>query len=149
MKVSGGIVLCRRQNSGWQILLLHPGGPFYAHRDDGAWTIPKGEVEPGEEPLAAAWREFTEETGFPPPASAVPVPLPPFRVTASKILHAWFVEGDADPAQLRSATFTARGRLYPEADRAAWFSLEHSRSKLFSGQLPLLDYLQQVLTSTY
>lgn len=142
------MVLCRHKHSGWEILLLHAGGPFYAHRDDGAWTIPKGEVDPGETPQQAAWREFAEETGWPPPPMHRALPLPPFAVTPVKILHAWLAKGDADPTQLRSATFLWKGRAYPEADRAAWFPLEHSRAKLFRGQAPLVNYVQQVLATT-
>jgi len=146
MKVSGGIVLYRRQAAGGvEIFLLHSGGPHYARRDDGAWTIPKGELEPGEQPLAAAWREFTEETGFAPPPEPRPVPLPALRVTQSKILHAWLVEGDADPARLRSVTFEWKGRHYPEADRAGWFTLEQARVKMFPGQRPLLALVEQAL----
>jgi len=145
MKVSGGIVLYRRKSSGCEIFLLHSGGPFYRRKDAGAWSIPKGEVEPGEDPLAAAWREFSEETGFPPLPAAPAVPLPPLRVTAAKILHAWLVEGDADPACLRSCTFLWKGREYPEADRAGWFTLEQARLKMFSGQVPLLRSMQDAL----
>jgi predicted NUDIX family NTP pyrophosphohydrolase len=137
MKVSAGIVLFRRKPA-MKILLLHAGGPFYARKDDGAWTIPKGEIEPGEDPLAAAWREFEEETGFAATPHAPAIALPPLRVTSSKLLHAWLVEGDADAAALRSNTFEWKGRHYPEADRAAWFTLEQAHAKMFSGQKPLL-----------
>ena len=145
MKVSGGVVLCRRKNLQWEILLLHSGGPLYARRDDGAWTIPKGEVEPGEEPMEAAWREFTEETGLIPPAREKAVPLAPLAVTPGKILYAWLVEGEADLSRFRSATFVWKGHAFPEADRAAWFSLEQSLTKLFRGQAPLVASIQQAL----
>jgi predicted NUDIX family NTP pyrophosphohydrolase len=144
MKVSGGIVLYRRKPE-LEILLLHSGGPFYARKDDGAWSIPKGEIEPGENALAAAWREYEEETGFAPVPREPAIALAPLRVTASKVLHAWLVEGDADPAELRSGTFEWKGRLFPEADRAAWFTLEQAKVKMFSGQTPLLEQIQRAL----
>lgn len=144
MKVSGGIVLYRRK-PGLEILLLHSGGPFYARKDDGAWSIPKGEIEPGEEPLAAAWREFEEETGFPPLRHQPAIALRPLRVTAAKILHAWLVEGDVDAGSLRSSTFAWKGRWFPEADRAAWFPLEQAKVKMFSGQAPLLEQIRTAL----
>jgi predicted NUDIX family NTP pyrophosphohydrolase len=145
MKVSGGIVLYRRKPDGQiEIFLLHSGGPLFRRRDD-AWTIPKGEAHAGEDLLAAAWREWQEETGFPPVDSAPAVALPPFPVTASKRLHAWLVEGDACPDRLHSAVFEWRGRHYPEADRAGWFTLEQARQKMFRGQRPLLDHVTAAL----
>lgn len=141
------MVLYRRKAE-LEIFLLHSGGPFYSRKDDGAWSIPKGEREPGEDALAAAWREFEEETGWPRPVGAATVALPPLRITAVKILHAWLVEGDADPARLRSATFQWKGRHYPEADRAGWFTLEQARRKMFSGQMPLLELVRAALAST-
>jgi predicted NUDIX family NTP pyrophosphohydrolase len=144
MKVSGGIVLYRRKPR-LEILLLHAGGPFYARRDDGAWSIPKGEIEPGEEPLMAAWREYEEETGFPALRESALVALPPTKVTPAKLLHAWLVEGDVDPGQLRSGTFEWKGRHYPEADRAGWFTLEQARVKMFRGQAALLEQIQRAL----
>jgi predicted NUDIX family NTP pyrophosphohydrolase len=145
MSVSAGIVLYRRKSPEVEILLLHSGGPFYVRKDDGAWSIPKGEIEPGEDALAAAWREYAEETGFPPLPDAAAIALAPFKATASKTLHAWLVEGDVDPALLRSNTFEWKGRIYPEADRAGWFTLEQAKVKMFSGQAPLLEQVRAAL----
>jgi predicted NUDIX family NTP pyrophosphohydrolase len=144
MNVSGGIVLYRRKPA-VEILLLHAGGPFYARKDEGAWSIPKGEIEPGESPWEAAWREFAEETGFAAQPGAPAIALAPVRVTPAKTLHAWLVEGDADPGQLRSATFEWKGRHYPEADRAGWFTLEQAARKMFRGQIPLLELVRREL----
>jgi predicted NUDIX family NTP pyrophosphohydrolase len=147
---SAGILLWRRRTDGFEVLLVHPGGPFHAARDDGAWSIPKGEIDDGEDPLAAARREFAEETGFDP--SPPFAPLPPVRQRAGKRVLAWAAEGDLDPAAIVSNTFelewpprSGRMRTYPEVDRAGWFPLDAARTKLLAGQLPLLDALEQAL----
>jgi len=119
---------------------LHPGGPFWAHKDDGGWSIPKGEFEPGEDPLDAARREFTEETSF--TASGDFVPLQPLKQPSGKIVHAWAVKGDVDAARVRSNTFVFKGREYPEVDRAAWFGLAEARKKILRGQAGFLDELE-------
>jgi predicted NUDIX family NTP pyrophosphohydrolase len=131
-----------------EVLLVHPGGPFWQHKDDGAWSIPKGEFGPDEDPLAAARREFTEETGF--PVAADPVPLGPLKQPSGKVIHAWAVEGDSDPALLHSNTFqmewppkSGTMREFPEIDRAAWFNLAVARRKIVPGQRGFLDQLEK------
>ena len=144
-KVSAGLLLCRRAQHGWEFLLAHPGGPFFARKDEGAWSIPKGLVDPGEDLLAAAQREFREETGFDPGA---PRYLPPGQVVqkGGKLVHAWAFEGDCDPAALRSNTFalewpprSGRTREVPEIDRVAFFDPEQARRKLLPAQAELID----------
>lgn len=110
-------------------------------KDDGAWSIPKGEFESSEDPLAAARREFTEETGF--TVEGDFVPLGSIKQPSGKIVHAWAIEGDCDPIQVRSNTFTFRGREYPEIDRAGWFTLAEARRKILRGQAGFLDRLPQ------
>lgn len=141
-KTSAGLLLYRNRNGTLEVFLVHPGGPFWANKDDGAWSIPKGEFEPGEDPLAAARREFTEETGF--PAAGDAVPLTPLKQPSGKVVHAWAVKGDCDPALLRSNTFTFRGRTFPEVDRAAWFDLETASQKILRGQKAFLDQLKKL-----
>jgi predicted NUDIX family NTP pyrophosphohydrolase len=125
------------------VFLVHPGGPFWKHKDAGVWSIPKGEFAPTEDPLDAAKREFTEETGF--TASGDFVPLKPLKQPGGKIVHAWAVQGDADPALVRSNTFAFKGREYPEVDRAAWFGLDEARTKILKGQVGFLDDLRSQL----
>lgn len=122
-----------------EVFLVHPGGPFWAKKDEGAWSIPKGEFEPGEEPLAAAKREFTEETGF--VADGDFVPLTPLKQPSGKVVHAWAVEMDCDPTRVKSNTFTFKGREFPEIDKAAWFALDEARRKILPGQIEFLDEL--------
>jgi len=141
-KTSAGLLLYRHHD-GVQVLLVHPGGPFWAHKDDGVWSIPKGEFGPDEDPLAAAQREFTEETGF--TAAGDFVPLTPLKQPSGKVVHAWAVEGDCDPALVRSNTFEFKGRDYPEIDRAAWFGLAEARKKILRGQVGFLDELDAQL----
>lgn len=141
-KTSAGLLLYRRNGSALEVFLVHPGGPFWAHKDDGAWSIPKGEFEPSEDALAAARREFTEETGF--TASGDFLPLTTLKQPSGKIVHAWAVQGDCDPALLRSNTFTFKGREFPEVDRAAWFSLAEARRKILPGQVGFLDQLREI-----
>jgi len=147
---SAGVLLYRRTGAGaLEVFLVHPGGPFWARRDDGAWSIPKGEPAPGEDPLAAAVREFREETGF-----AVTGPfaaLPPVRQKGGKVVTAFAAEGDCDPAALVSGTFplewpprSGRVTQVPEVDRGAWFGLDEARVKLLPGQVALLDHLAAV-----
>ncbi len=142
-KQSAGILLYRGAGSSCEVLLVHPGGPFWAKKDDGAWSIPKGLIEPGEDPLQAARREFAEETGFVPEGEYVPLGV--FRQPDGKLVHAWAVRGDFDPRQLKSNTFTmewppksGQMREFPEADRAAWFAPEAALRKITKGQRPML-----------
>jgi len=122
------------------VFLVHPGGPFWVHKDEGAWSLPKGEFESGEDPLAAARREFTEETSF--TASGDFVPLQPLKQPSGKVVLAWAVKGDADAARVRSNTFVFKGREYPEVDRAAWFGLAEARKKILRGQAGFLEELE-------
>jgi len=144
-KTSAGLLLYRRGNDGFEVFLVHPGGPFWAHKDEGVWSIPKGEFEPGEDPLAAAHREFTEETGLTAAGDFTPLtPLTPLKQPSGKIVHAWAVQGDADPARVRSNTFVFKGREYPEVDRAAWFDVAEARKKILRGQVGFLDELERL-----
>jgi len=136
----------RRRGDLLEVLLVHPGGPLWAKKDEAAWSIPKGEVEPNEDPLAAAQREFEEELGS--PVSGEFVELAPVRQAGGKVVHAWAVEGDFDPAAIRSSLFTmewpprsGRQRQFPEVDRAAWFTIDEARRKINPGQASLLDQL--------
>jgi predicted NUDIX family NTP pyrophosphohydrolase len=151
VRTSAGILLYRLRPAGLEVLLGHMGGPFWAKKDDGGWSIPKGEHGPDEEPFAVARREFEEELGSPVPAQEF-VPLGTLRVTSGKVLAVWAAEGDLDAAATRSNTFELEwpprsGRLqeFPEIDRAAWFPLDGARSKLVKGQVPVLDRLQEEL----
>jgi predicted NUDIX family NTP pyrophosphohydrolase len=143
-ETSAGLLLFRRREGELEILLVHPGGPFWANKDEGAWSIPKGLYEPSEDPLMAARREFEEETG-----AAVDgkfVALGEFKLPSGKRLSVWAAEGDFDPDKLISNEFEMewpprsgkRGR-FPEVDRAGWFSLETARIKLTKGQVQVVD----------
>ena len=147
---SAGLLLYRRA-AGPEVLLVHRGGPFWARRDEGAWTIPKGEYGAEEQPLAAARREFGEETGWPVPDGPARE-LGEIRQKGGKLVLAWAVEGDADVATLRSNTFELEwpprsGRLtsFPEVDRAAWFDLDTARRKIVAAQAAFLDRLADSL----
>jgi predicted NUDIX family NTP pyrophosphohydrolase len=149
-RVSAGILLYRHGPDALEVLLAHPGGPFFARRDEGYWTIPKGEVEPGEELLAVALREFEEETGTAPPAGD-PIPLGSITQKGGKAVHAWALEGELDPASAASNTFelewppgSGRRQAYPEIDRVAWFTLDEAKRKLKDTQVPLVDRLEAV-----
>ena len=148
---SAGILLWRRGDDGVQVLLGHMGGPFWAKKDDGAWSIPKGEHGPAEEPVAVARREFEEELGSPVPATELTA-LDQLKVTSGKVLTVWAAEGDLDATACRSNTFelewpprSGRIQKFPEIDRAAWFGLDEARRKLLKGQVPFLDRLLDVL----
>jgi len=143
---SAGLLLYRRAGDGWQVLLAHPGGPFWARKDEGAWSIPKGELDEDEDPLQGALREFAEETGQ--HVTGTFIALDRLRQPGGKLVYAWAVEADFDPAQLRSNTFSmewpprsGRQASFPEIDRAAWFGLAEARSKILIGQAGFLDAL--------
>ena len=142
MKVSSGLLLYRERAGELEVFLVHPGGPFWAKKDEGAWSIPKGEFEPSEDPLTAARREFTEETGF--PIEGDFRPLTPRKQKSGKTVHAWAVRGDCDPALIKSNTFTFQGREFPEVDRAGWFGLEEAKRKILPGQAGFLDELRSL-----
>jgi predicted NUDIX family NTP pyrophosphohydrolase len=148
---SAGIVLHRAGDGGPEVLLVHPGGPFWAKKDDGAWSIPKGEYEPDEDALACALREFEEETGTRLDAAEL-VDLGAVVQKAGKEVRAWAVRGDLDPATVRSNSFTmewpprsGRRQEFPEIDRAEWFTLDAARVKLVAAQAELLDRLAERL----
>jgi predicted NUDIX family NTP pyrophosphohydrolase len=145
-KASSAGVLVYRRRSQLEVLLVHPGGPFWAKKDDGAWSIPKGEFAEGDDPVAAARRELTEETGL--VVDGELRPLGSVTQAGGKVVHAWAVEGDLDAAAIRSNTFSIEwpprsGRMqqFPEVDRAGWFGIDEARVKLLEGQRPLLDRL--------
>jgi predicted NUDIX family NTP pyrophosphohydrolase len=147
MTTSAGLVVFRERDGVLQVLLAHMGGPYWARKDAGAWSIPKGELEEGEDPLAGARREYGEELGRPPPDGAV-IELGEVRQRGGKRVVAFAVEGDFDPAQLRPGTFelewpprSGRRQAFPEVDRVAWFDLATATGKLVRGQVPLLDRL--------
>ena len=148
MRESAGILLYRRSNGRLEVLLAHPGGPFFVGKDAGHWTIPKGEVEPGEQPVDVARREFEEETGHPVPAGAL-VELGSIVQKGGKVVHAWGVEGDLDPAAAVSNTFvlewpprSGRQATFPEVDRVEWFSADDARTRIRDTQAPLVDRLE-------
>jgi len=135
-------LLLYRQRAELEVFLVHPGGPFWARKDEGAWSIPKGEFEPPEDPLTAARREFTEETGF--PIEGDFLPLTPLKQKSGKTVYAWAVRGDCDPARIKSNTFTFQGREFPEIDRAGWFGLEEAKRKILPGQAGFLEELRSL-----
>jgi predicted NUDIX family NTP pyrophosphohydrolase len=146
-KKSAGLLLYREISGHLEVLLVHPGGPFWAKKDEGAWSIPKGEFEDNEDPFSAAKREFAEETGLSPDGEAIP--LQPVRQPSGKLIYAWAMRREVDPAQFRSNTFSmewppksGRYQEFPEIDRAAWFTIEAARHKIVKGQAPFLDQLQ-------
>jgi len=148
--VSAGLLLFRRGERGLEVFLAHPGGPFWAGRDEGAWTVPKGLVEEGEDPLAAARREFREETGIEPEGPFLP--LGSIRQKAGKTVHAWAWEGDADPERVRSETMrtewprgSGRWLTFPEVDRCAWFDSETARARINPAQAELVSRLEALL----
>jgi len=149
-KRSAGVLLFRRAGREIEVLLAHPGGPFWRNKDDGAWSIPKGEYGEDEDSLAAAKRELTEETGLTPSGDFIP--LGEVRQPGGKVVSAWAVEGDFDTAKLRSNTFSLpwppgskKSQEFPEIDRAEWFPLEHARRKILKGQAELLERLVEHL----
>lgn len=146
-KLSAGLLPFRRANGSIEVFLVHPGGPFWKNKDLGAWSLPKGEYERGEEPFAAALREFEEETGFH-AGGAEFVPLGEIRQAGGKAIVAWAFERDLDPSLARSNTFemewppkSGKVQEFPEVDRAGWFSLAEARIKMLPGQVGFLERL--------
>jgi len=142
-QVSAGLLVFRKR-SALEVLLAHPGGPFWVKKDAGAWGIPKGQVERGGDFISTAQREFTEETGF--VANGPFIPLSSVKQRSGKTVHAWAFQGDCDPTQIRSNTFelewppkSGRKQEFPEIDRAAFFDLSTARRKMLPAELPLLD----------
>jgi predicted NUDIX family NTP pyrophosphohydrolase len=147
---SAGILLFRQREGATQVLLIKPGGPFWKNKDAGAWMIPKGLIEPGEAPAEAALREFEEETGTKP--DAVPFPLATVRQAGGKRVEAFAVEGDLDPADVRSNEFelewppkSGKRQLFPECEQARWMSVAEARIYMLPSQQPLLDALEAKL----
>ena len=148
-KQSAGLLMFRVRSSRLEVFLAHMGGPFWASKDQGAWSIPKGEFAEGEAPLAAAQREFAEETGC--RAGGPFIPLTPITQRGGKRVYAWAVEGDCDPAQLSSNTFSmewppksGRQQEFPEVDRAGWFAIPDALEKILSGQRDLVVELARI-----
>jgi predicted NUDIX family NTP pyrophosphohydrolase len=149
-KTSAGLLLFRRRGGSVEVLLVHPGGPFWKDKDWGAWSIPKGEFDDDEPPLEAALREFEEETGS---AAAGPfLPLAPLRQKSGKVIHAWAAEGDLDAAAVRSNTFSlewpprsGKRQAFPEVDRAGWFTPDEALRRIHPGQAPFLAQLREHL----
>ena len=152
MRLSAGILLFRAPRAGLQVLLAHPGGPLFAQRDHGHWTIPKGEPDPDEPLLDAARREFAEETGQAPPSGSL-MELGSITQKGGKVVHAWAIEGDLDPEASRSETFemewpprSGRIQSFPEIDRVAWFDADEARRRIKDTQVPLIDRLEAILS---
>ena len=149
-KQSAGLLLFRRRDKHAQVLLGHPGGPFWSRKDQGAWTFPKGLIGPGESPLSAAQREFAEETGYRPGGEAIA--LGSAKQPGGKVVHVWAIEEDWDPADLQSNAFemewpprSGRRQSFPEIDRASWFGVAEARRKILKGQAVFLDRLLETL----
>ena len=150
---SAGILLYRHQDGTVQVLLVHPGGPFWQHKDDGAWSIPKGLCDENEDPLAAAVREFRGETGF--QVDGEFIELGELKQPSKKIIHVWALDGDIEVDRIASNTFTLEwprlsGKIqnYPEVDKGEWFDLEMARNKIINGQVQFLDRLLEKLKSS-
>lgn len=151
-KMSAGLLMYRRLHETLEVLLVHPGGPLWSKRDLGAWSIPKGEYQSDEDPLAAAQREFTEETGVPLGQPSF-IELTPATQSAGKVIRAWAFEGDADPSVITSNSFSmewpprsGQQQTFPEVDRAAWFPIEEAKERILKGQIPLLVELKRLLS---
>ena len=149
-RVSAGILLFRRLGGRLEVLLAHPGGPYFARKDAGHWTIPKGEPDGEQDLLVVARREFEEETGIAPPSGPV-IDLGSIVQKGGKVVHAWAIEGDLDPAEAISNTFdlewppgSGTRRAFPEIDRVAWFALDEARARVKAAQIPLIDRLEAV-----
>ena len=152
-RLSAGLLMYRTSGGGLEVLLIHPGGPFFQNQDEGAWSIPKGEPRPDEELLAAARREFEEEIGVRPagPFTA----LAPVKQQGGKVVHAWAFEGDCDPAAIESNTFSiewpprsGRTMEFPEIDRAEFFAAAAAKRKINPAQVPLIEELQRIVNAS-
>jgi predicted NUDIX family NTP pyrophosphohydrolase len=151
-RISAGILLYRFRDGTLEVFLIHPGGPYWHGKDAGAWSIPKGELEEGDDELAAAQREFEEETGS--RVSGEFLALEPLRLKSGKIIHAWAVRGNIDASAIRSNAFSmewpprsGRQQEFPEVDRGGWFTMETAREKIHPGQQGFLDQLEERLSS--
>ena len=151
LKHSAGLLMYRFRGGVLEVFLVHPGGPYWAKKDLGAWSLPKGEYTPDEDALAAARREFTEETGF--PAEGEFLPLTPLKQPSGKIIAAWAFQGDCDPEAVKSNTFSMEWpprsgsqQEFPEIDRAGWFTLEEAKVKIIKGQKGFLEELEKILS---
>jgi predicted NUDIX family NTP pyrophosphohydrolase len=149
-KNSAGILMYRIHKGYLEVLLVHPGGPFWEKKDRGVWSIPKGLISETEEPLTAAKREFEEEIGI--RVKGKFIPLQPVKLQSGKILHVWAVEGNCDPSEIKSNTFTVewpprsnRIQEFPEVDRASWFNINKAKEKINPGQIPILEQLRQII----
>jgi predicted NUDIX family NTP pyrophosphohydrolase len=150
-KISAGLVMYRVRDGQLEVLLVHPGGPFWSKKDAGAWVIPKGEINPGEDQLAAAKREFEEETGFKPEGNFLS--LGSVKHKSGKTVVAWTFEGDCDPGAIKSNTFrlewppkSGKSREFPEVDRAAFFSIEQAREKILQAEFGLIERLKEIVS---
>ncbi len=148
-RTSAGLLMYRIKDGVLKVLLAHPGGPYFVNKDDGAWTIPKGEPDTDEDLLVTAQREFEEETDIKPTGPFIP--LNPIQQKGGKFVHAWAFEGDCDPADTKSNTFTmewppksGRQMEFPEIDRAEWFDLETAKKKIKAGQEALIEELEAI-----
>jgi len=151
-KKTAGLLLYRIRDSAVEVFLVHPGGPFWAKKDEGAWSIPKGEFADDEQPLSAATREFQEETGFSMEGNLMA--LAPLKQRSGKLVYAWALEGDCDAGAIKSNLFSmewpprsGKRQEYPEVDRASWFTLESAKRRIVPGQIAFLEELQQMLDS--
>ncbi len=152
-KQSAGLLIYRRRNDRTEVFLVHPGGPLWQNKDRGAWSIPKGEFTPPEDPLDAAQRELHEETGH--QVNGPFLPLEPIKQNSGKIVHAWAVAADLDADQIQSNTFSMEwpprsGKMqdFPEVDRAAWFDFDAAMEKIIEAQQGLLKQLSQILLNS-
>jgi predicted NUDIX family NTP pyrophosphohydrolase len=150
---SAGILLWRRAGDSFEVLIGHPGGPYFVRKDAGHWSLPKGEIEPGEQPIDVARREFEEETGHPVPDGPM-LELGEIRQKGGKFVVAWAVQGDLDPSEATSNTFEVEWppgsgtlRAFPEIDRVAWFALDEARRTIKPTQIPFIDRLEAALAS--
>jgi predicted NUDIX family NTP pyrophosphohydrolase len=149
-KSSAGLLMYRRLHGVIEVLLVHPGGPFWAKKDLGSWSIPKGLFEEDEDPLEAAKREFEEETGF--TVTGKFIPLTSLKQAGGKIIHAWAVEGDLDTSAIKSNTFpmewpprSGKWKSFPEVDRAEWLTIDVAKEKILKGQIGFVEELQKIL----